>query len=67
MQFFIMDGAATHLDGGYTIFGECGPDETIEKLAGVETRGDRAVDPTTIQKVTFKRQPSKAPAASASP
>jgi len=64
MQFFIMDGAAAHLDGGYTIFGECGPNETIEKLSGVETKGDRSVNPTKIQKVTIKRVPKKdAPAA----
>jgi peptidyl-prolyl cis-trans isomerase A (cyclophilin A) len=66
MQFFIMDGAASHLDGGYTIFGKCGPDEVIEKLASVETRGDRSVNPTKIQKVTIKRVPEKKPAASAS-
>jgi peptidyl-prolyl cis-trans isomerase A (cyclophilin A) len=66
MQFFIMDGAAPHLDNGYTIFGDCGPSEVIEKLASVETRGDRSVTPTKIQKVTIKRVPDKKPAASAS-
>jgi peptidyl-prolyl cis-trans isomerase A (cyclophilin A) len=66
MQFFIMDGSAPHLDGGYTIFGKCGPNEVIEKLAGVETRGDRSVTPTKIQKVTIKRVPEKKPALSAS-
>jgi peptidyl-prolyl cis-trans isomerase A (cyclophilin A) len=66
MQFFIMDGSAPHLDGGYTIFGECGPTETIEKLSGVETKGDRSVNPTKIQKVTIKRDPKKTPSGSAS-
>ena len=54
-QFFIMDGAAPHLDGGYTIFGKCGPDEVVEKLSSSPTVGDRAVDPPTIQKVTIRR------------
>jgi peptidyl-prolyl cis-trans isomerase A (cyclophilin A) len=66
MQFFVMDGSAPHLDGGYTIFGECGPSEVIEKLSSVETRGDRSVTPTKIQKVTIKRVADKKPAASAS-
>jgi peptidyl-prolyl cis-trans isomerase A (cyclophilin A) len=57
MQFLIMDGAALHLDKSYTIFGECGPDAVIEKLASVEVRGDRAVNPTKIDKVTIKRKP----------
>jgi peptidyl-prolyl cis-trans isomerase A (cyclophilin A) len=55
MQFFITDAAAPHLDGGYTIFGACGPDGVIEKLAATEVRGDRAVNPPKIKKVTVKR------------
>ena len=65
MQFFIMDGAALHLDRSYTIFGECGPDAVIEKLANVEVRGDRSVNPTKIEKVTIKRK--TLPAAKAAP
>jgi peptidyl-prolyl cis-trans isomerase A (cyclophilin A) len=56
MQFFITDGAAPHLDRGYTIFGECKPDSVIEKLAGAPVRGDRAVDPPKITKVTVRRR-----------
>jgi peptidyl-prolyl cis-trans isomerase A (cyclophilin A) len=56
MQFFITDGAAPHLDGNYTIFGYCGPDAVIEKLASVATLGDRAEKPTKITKVTIKRK-----------
>jgi peptidyl-prolyl cis-trans isomerase A (cyclophilin A) len=59
MQFFITDGAPRHLDGGYTIFGECKPGEVIEKLAGVEVRGDRSVKPTKIEKVTIRRGAAK--------
>jgi peptidyl-prolyl cis-trans isomerase A (cyclophilin A) len=67
MQFFITDAAAPHLDRSYTIFGECGPDAIIEKLASVEVRGDRSVKPTKIEKVTIKRKamPGAKPATSA--
>ena len=67
MQFFITDAAAPHLDRSYTIFGECGPDTVIEKLASVEVRGDRSINPTKIEKVTIKRKtlPGAKPAASA--
>jgi peptidyl-prolyl cis-trans isomerase A (cyclophilin A) len=57
MQFFITDGAAPHLDGGYTIFGKCGPDSVIEQLASVSVQGDRAVDPPKIEKVIILRKP----------
>jgi peptidyl-prolyl cis-trans isomerase A (cyclophilin A) len=67
MQFFITDGAPSHLDGGYTIFGECKPGELIEKLASVEVRGDRAINPTKIEKVTIKRASGKPGAAAATP
>lgn len=63
MQFFIMDGKATHLDGGYTIFGKCAPEEVILKLSGVEVQGDRSVKPTKINKVTIKRKAKKGDAA----
>jgi peptidyl-prolyl cis-trans isomerase A (cyclophilin A) len=55
MQFFILDGAARHLDRSFTIFGSCGPDAVIEKLANSEVRGDKAVNPPKIKKVTIRR------------
>lgn len=55
-QFFITDASAPHLDGGYTIFGECGPEELIHKIAGVEVRGQTPTTPQTIKKVTITRQ-----------
>lgn len=55
MQFFILDGPAKHLDRSFTIFGSCGPDAIIEKLASSEVRGDRAVMPPKITKVTIRR------------
>jgi peptidyl-prolyl cis-trans isomerase A (cyclophilin A) len=63
MQFFIMDGKATHLDGGYTIFGKCAPEEVVLKLSGVEVQGDRSVKPTKINKVIIKRKAKKGDAA----
>jgi peptidyl-prolyl cis-trans isomerase A (cyclophilin A) len=55
-QFFIMDAAALHLDHGYTIFGMCGPDAVIEKLASVEVQVDHSVKPTKIKKITVSRK-----------
>ena len=63
MQFFIMDGVAKHLDGGYTIFGKCAPEDVILKLTGVEVRGDKSVKPTKINKVVIKRKAAKGDAA----
>ncbi len=54
-QFFIMDGAASHLDGGYTIFGKCGPEDLVVKLASVPTRGQTPEKPPKIKKVTIER------------
>lgn len=54
-QFFIMDGVAAHLDGGYTIFGKCTPDSVIESIATSPTAGDKAVSPPKILTLTVKR------------
>jgi peptidyl-prolyl cis-trans isomerase A (cyclophilin A) len=58
-QFFITDAAAAHLDGNYTIFGECTPEQTVHDIAGGETLGDRAKTPVTIKTVTISRQKAK--------
>jgi hypothetical protein len=50
-----LDGAANHLDRSFTIFGQCSPETVIEKLANSEVRGDRAVNPPKIKKVTIRR------------
>lgn len=57
MQFFILDGAAPHLDARYTAFGECGPDELIAAIARVPTSaGDRPVTPVSIERVRISFQ-----------
>jgi peptidyl-prolyl cis-trans isomerase A (cyclophilin A) len=55
MQFFIMDGAAAHLDQSYTIFGLCGPESVIQDLASLKVRGDRPENPPKIESVTITR------------
>lgn len=69
-QFFITDEPALNLDGGYTIFGECGPVDKIHELAAVETeRGDRPktqVDIKTI-KISLKGEDWTPPGLAAAP
>jgi peptidyl-prolyl cis-trans isomerase A (cyclophilin A) len=55
MQFFVTDGPALHLDGGYTIFGECGPIELVHRLATVEADRGRPNQELTIQSVRIER------------
>jgi peptidyl-prolyl cis-trans isomerase A (cyclophilin A) len=55
MQFFVTDGAAAWLDGGYTIFGECGPVEVVHALANVPVMGEKPVNKPRITKVTIRR------------
>lgn len=54
-QFFIMDGTAPNLDGGYTIFGKCSPDSVIQKISSTPTQGDRAITPAKLSKVVVRR------------
>jgi peptidyl-prolyl cis-trans isomerase A (cyclophilin A) len=60
-QFFITDAAAPHLDGGYTIFGECAPLDDVRKISGVEVRGERPVSVPKIKKISVRRGPSPVP------
>jgi peptidyl-prolyl cis-trans isomerase A (cyclophilin A) len=56
-QFFITDGAPIHLDGGYTIFGECAPVDTVHQIAALPTQGgDKPATPPVINKVTITRK-----------
>ncbi len=58
-QFFITDAAAPHLDGGYTIFGECAPVEVVHDIAGVAVDGERPSQTVTIKSVTVSRDEKK--------
>jgi peptidyl-prolyl cis-trans isomerase A (cyclophilin A) len=59
-QFFITDDKAAHLDGGYTIFGECAPVEVVHEIANVSTgAANRPTTPVTIDKVTISRDEKK--------
>jgi peptidyl-prolyl cis-trans isomerase A (cyclophilin A) len=55
-QFFITDAATPFLDNGYTIFGECGPEDMVHKLASVEVTGERPKTPPDIKKITVTRK-----------
>ncbi|MFO0638274.1 MAG: peptidylprolyl isomerase [Polyangiaceae bacterium] len=62
-QFFITDDKAAHLDGGYTIFGECAPVDVVHAIASVPVLGERPASPVHIKKVTVAREkPAAAPA-----
>ena len=55
-QFFIMDEATASLDGGYTIFGECGPAKVIHDIASVpKSPSDKPTTPVTIKSVKIAR------------
>jgi len=59
-QFFITDALAAHLDGGYTIFGECAPVEVVHDIASVATGfQDKPQTPVTIKSVTISRDEKK--------
>lgn len=54
MQFFVTDAAATYLDAGYTIFGDCDPVSVVHAIASVPTQGERPLSPVTIESVTIE-------------
>lgn len=58
-QFFITDDAAKHLDGNYTIFGECAPVEVVHDIAKGDVIGDKATNPVKIKSVTISRDEKK--------
>jgi peptidyl-prolyl cis-trans isomerase A (cyclophilin A) len=58
-QFFITDAKAEHLDGGYTIFGECAPVEVVHDIAGITVAGERPTTTVTIKSVTISRDEKK--------
>jgi peptidyl-prolyl cis-trans isomerase A (cyclophilin A) len=58
-QFFITDASAPHLNGGYTVFGECAPVELVHTIANVEVIGERPAQPVTITSVVISRDEKK--------
>ena len=54
-QFFIMDGAASHIDGSYTIFGDCTPVDVVHAIANEPVEGDRPLKPVVIESVRIRR------------
>jgi peptidyl-prolyl cis-trans isomerase A (cyclophilin A) len=56
-QFFITDGSTPHLDGGYTIFGECKETDVVHAIAAVPARMERPSDAVSMTKVTIARAP----------
>jgi peptidyl-prolyl cis-trans isomerase A (cyclophilin A) len=65
-QFFITEDAAPHLDGSYSIFGECGPVELVKRIARVPQSGppnNRPLTSVVIEKVSITRGSAPATAA----
>jgi peptidyl-prolyl cis-trans isomerase A (cyclophilin A) len=57
-QFFITEGAAPHLEGSFTIFGQCEPATLVQRIARVPQSGapaNRPLTPVVIEKVEIKR------------
>jgi peptidyl-prolyl cis-trans isomerase A (cyclophilin A) len=57
-QFFVTEAAAPHLDGSYTIFGQCEPAALAARIARVPQSGapqNTPLTPVTIEKVEVRR------------
>lgn len=67
-QFFITEGAAPHLDGSYTIFGQCTPTEIVNRIARVPQNGppnNHPLTPVVIERVAIERRAGGASAVAA--
>jgi len=57
-QFFVTEGAAPHLEGSYTIFGQCEPATLVQRIARVPQSGppnNRPLTPVTIERIEVRR------------
>jgi len=70
-QFFITEGAAPSLNGGYTIWGQCGNLDVVKAIARVKRNAnDKPLTPVHIQHVIVERvgpAPANAPESMAAP
>jgi peptidyl-prolyl cis-trans isomerase A (cyclophilin A) len=55
-QFFVTDAAAPHLDGNYTIFGECTPVDVVHAIAATPVFRERPTTPVVITSVRIARR-----------
>jgi len=55
-QFFITDGAPSHLNNHHTIFGKCKEVDVVKKIEGVERGpGDKPTTPVVIKSVKISK------------
>jgi peptidyl-prolyl cis-trans isomerase A (cyclophilin A) len=69
-QFFITDGPAPRLDGSYTIFGQCRPEDVVTRIARVPQNADEENRPLTdvvIERILIRRVDGGAAVATRSP
>jgi peptidyl-prolyl cis-trans isomerase A (cyclophilin A) len=64
-QFFITDGAAPHLNGKYTIFGQCEPASLVSKIAKMprDPNNNRPFQPVKITRIKIVQPRAAAPTA----